>query len=248
MASEPLIAVDRVTRRFGPRSVVTDVSFSVSRGEILGFLGPNGAGKSTTMHMICGVLAMSSGGIRIAGHDIVESPTLAKQHLGYLPERPPLYTDQTVDEYLGYCARLRGVPRGRCRAVIESIQRRCGLDEVGHRLIANLSRGYQQRAGIAQALIHDPSVVILDEPTAGLDPNQIIEVRDLIREARRERAVILSTHILSEVRECCDRVAIMHEGNLVLDAEIGSITDLEQTFARLTGGERTAARPAEMPA
>ena len=239
MAEETLVTVERVTRRFGQRRVVADISFSVSRGEVLGFLGPNGAGKSTTMNMISGVMALSSGSIRIAGHDIVEAPVQAKQYLGFLPEKPPIYPELTVDEYLAYCARLRRVPRRALATVIAGIKQRCGLGDVGGRLLGNLSKGYQQRAGIAQAMIHAPAVVILDEPTAGLDPNQIVEIRNLIRELGREQGVILSTHILSEVQGVCNRVAIMHEGKLVLDTDINAIDNLEQTFTRLTAGAQT---------
>ena len=236
MVEETLVAVERVTRRFGQRCVVADISFSISRGEVLGFLGPNGAGKSTTMNMISGVMAMSSGSIKVAGHDIVEAPVQAKQYLGFLPEKPPIYPELTVDEYLVYCARLRRVPRQALATAIAGIKQRCGLGDVGRRLLGNLSKGYQQRAGIAQALIHTPAVVILDEPTAGLDPNQIVEIRNLIRELGRDQGVILSTHILSEVQGICNRVAIMHEGKLVLDMDINAIDNLEQTFTRLTAG------------
>ena len=235
MDNETLVTVDHVTRRFGRHRAVNDISFSVKRGEIIGFLGPNGAGKSTTMNMVCGVLASSSGNINIAGHDIVEAPAQAKQYIGYLPEKPPLYPDHTVDVYLDYCARLRGLAKPERASAITAIKQQCGLDQVGQRLIGNLSRGYQQRTGIAQAIIHSPAVVILDEPTAGLDPNQIVEIRTLIRELGPNHSVILSTHILSEVQGICDRVIILHNGNLVLDTPATGIDDLEQTFIRLTG-------------
>ncbi|MBF8269303.1 MAG: Multidrug ABC transporter ATP-binding protein [Gammaproteobacteria bacterium] len=248
MAVETLISVDRVTRRFGARCAVNAISFTVARGEVLGFLGPNGAGKSTTMNMLCGVMAMSSGSIRIAGHDIVDAPAQAKQYLGYLPEKPPLYPDLTVDEFLTYCARLRRVAKGHLAAAIADSKQRCGLGEVGQRLIGNLSKGYQQRVGIAQALIHKPAVVILDEPTAGLDPNQIVEIRNLIRELGRAQSVILSTHILPEVQGICDRVVILHAGDLVLDADIGAIDNLEQTFTRLTTSAPAAVQMAGNPA
>lgn len=236
MQSETLITVDRVTRRFGRHCAVADISFSVRRGEIVGFLGPNGAGKSTTMNMICGVLACSSGNISIAGHDILEAPKQAKQYLGYLPEKPPLYPDLSVDAYLEYCARLHRVNKHQMSTVVHSIKQRCGLSDAGHRLIGNLSRGYQQRIGIAQAIMHTPAVVILDEPTAGLDPNQIVEIRGLIRELGQDHSVVLSTHILPEVQGICDRVMIMHHGKLVLDIPAADIDDLEQTFVQLTNG------------
>lgn len=240
MQNETLISVDRLTRRFGGHCAVNDISFSVGRGEIIGFLGPNGAGKSTTMNMVCGVLASNSGHINIAGHDIVDAPAQAKQYIGYLPEKPPLYFDQTVDAYLDYCARLRGLDKLDRESAISAIKKKCGLDKVGQRLIGNLSRGYQQRTGIAQAIIHSPAVVILDEPTVGLDPNQIVEIRTLIKELGPNRSVILSTHILSEVQGICDRVMILHNGNLVLDTPAAGIDDLEQTFIRLTGAVQPA--------
>ena len=240
MENETLVSVDHVTRRFGRHCAVNDISFSVRRGEIIGFLGPNGAGKSTTMNMVCGVLASSSGSIIIAGHDIVDAPTQAKQYLGYLPEKPPLYPDHTVDVYLEYCARLHGMAKPERESAIAAIKQQCGLTEMGQRLIGNLSRGYQQRIGIAQAIIHSPAVVILDEPTAGLDPNQIVEIRTLIRDLGQDHSVILSTHILSEVQGVCDRVMILHNGDLVLDTPAAGIDDLEQTFIRLTGAGQPA--------
>ena len=244
MANETIISVNQVSRRFGKRYAVQDISFSVNRGEIIGFLGPNGAGKSTTMNMICGVMASSSGNITIAGHNIVDTPAQAKQYIGYLPERPPLYLDQTVDAYLDFCARLHQVPANNLVSAISGVKQRCGLSEVGHRLIGNLSRGYQQRTGIAQAIVHSPVVVILDEATAGLDPNQIVEIRTLIKELGQDHSVILSTHILSEVQGICDRVMIMHNGKLVLDTAAASIDNLEQTFIRLTA---TAQMPDQQP-
>ena len=236
MIQQNLISVDQASRWFGARCAVDSISFNIGRGEILGFLGPNGAGKSTTMQMICGVLAASSGTITVSGHDIVEAPKQAKRCIGYLPERPPLYLDLTVNEYLEYCAGLRQVPAAGRREAIAGAQQRCGLEQAGNRLIGNLSQGFRQRVGIAQAVLHAPDIVILDEPTVGLDPNQIIGIRDLIRDLGREHSVILSTHILSEVQGLCDRVIIINHGSLVLDASMASITDLEQTFVSLTTG------------
>ena len=175
------------------------------------------------MQIICGVLAASRGSVSVAGYDIVDDPKHAKQHIGYLPERPPLYTDLTVDEYLFYCARLRQVSRNKIVSALANSKQRCGLQDSGKRLIANLSKGYQQRVGIAQAIIHSPSVVILDEPTAGLDPIQIVEIRELISELGTDHSVILSTHILSEVQSNCDRVLIINHGKLVLDQNIHSL-------------------------
>ena len=234
MVREPLVKVDHITRHYGNQCAVNNVSFTVPQGEILGFLGPNGAGKSTTMQMICGVLAMSSGTVTISGYDIVETPIRAKQCIGYLPEHPPVYLDQTVDEYLDYCARLRHVAKQELKERIEESKQRCGIAQVGHRLIGNLSKGFQQRIGIAQAIIHTPALVILDEPTTGLDPNQIVEIRELIRELGKDHSVILSTHILSEAEEVCSRIIIINAGELVMDKPATDIDDLERTFINLT--------------
>lgn len=220
-----LIQVDQLTRFYGDHCAVDNVSFALRKGEILGFLGPNGAGKSSTMQMICGNLAPTSGQIRVNGIDILDNPKDAKRELGYLPEIPPVYRELTVDEYLGYCARLHGLPRDRQKAALEQAKDRCGLTDVGERLIGNLSKGYQQRVGIAQAILHMPAVIILDEPTVGLDPLQIREIRELIRELGKEHGVILSTHILSEVQESCTQVQIINRGKLVLN---DSIEGLEQ--------------------
>jgi len=220
-----LIQVDQLTRFYGDHCAVDNVSFALRKGEILGFLGPNGAGKSSTMQMICGNLAPTSGQIRVNGIDILDNPKDAKRELGYLPEIPPVYRELTVDEYLGYCARLHGLPRDRQKAALEQAKDRCGLTDVGERLIGNLSKGYQQRVGIAQAILHMPAVIILDEPTVGLDPLQIREIRELIRELGKEHGVILSTHILSEVQESCTQVQIINRGKLVLS---DSIEGLEQ--------------------
>jgi ABC-2 type transport system ATP-binding protein len=222
--SAPLLIAEDLSRRYGANLAVDGVSFTIRRGEVLGFLGPNGAGKSTTMQMLTGNLAPTTGSISINGMDLLESPKQAKAAIGYLPEQPPLYRDLTVDEFLTFCARLNRVAR---REVAEARQRakeRCGLQEVGSRLIGNLSKGYQQRVGIAQAIIHNPSVVILDEPTVGLDPIQIREIRQLIRELGNDHSVILSTHILPEVQATCDRVQIIHQGKLIMSDSIEGLT------------------------
>lgn len=224
-SSEVLVETETVTRLYGKTAAVADVSFLIRRGEVLGFLGPNGAGKTTTMQMLSGNLAPSTGRVLIGGHDIQNEPERAKAKLGYLPEHPPLYREFTVDEYLDYCAALRRVPRKERRTARERAKKRCGLSDVGGRLTQNLSKGYQQRVGLAQAIIHEPDVIILDEPTVGLDPIQIREVRALIRELGQNHAVILSTHILPEVQASCDRVQIIHKGRLVLNE---SITDLDK--------------------
>jgi len=225
---EILISVDHVSRYYGGDCAVDDVSFTVHRGEVLGFLGPNGAGKSTTMQMICGVLSPSAGQITVAGHDMLDSPRAAKQHIGFLPEHPPLYQDLNVDEYLCYAARLRGIKKAELKDAVTYSKQRCGLDETGKRLIKNLSKGYQQRVGIAQAIIHSPAVVIMDEPTSGLDPNQILEIRELISELGNDHSVILSTHILPEVQSVCDRVLIIHQGRLVLDESLDKLQQDDQ--------------------
>ncbi|MBS1212284.1 MAG: transporter ATP-binding protein [Proteobacteria bacterium] len=220
-----LIQVEQLSRYYGDHCAVNNVSFSLEKGEILGFLGPNGAGKSTTMQMICGNLAPTSGQILINGIDILDRPKEAKRELGYLPELPPVYRELTVDEYLEYCAKLHQIPREKLRRAVDNAKERCGLADVGGRLINNLSKGYQQRVGIAQAILHIPSVIILDEPTVGLDPIQIREIRELIRDLGREHGIILSTHILPEVQESCSWVQIIHQGQLVLN---DSIEGLEQ--------------------
>ena len=228
MNSETLISINGVYRYYGNYCAVNNVSFTVERGEVLGFLGLNGAGKSTTMQIISGVLCASSGAVSIAGFDIMDAPRQAKSQLGFLPEQPPLYHDLTVDEYLDYAARLRGIRRTNIRTAIENSKQRCGLETVGQRLINNLSKGYQQRVGIAQAILHAPAVIILDEPTNGLDPVQIKEIRELIKELGRDHSVILSTHILPEVQTICDRVLIIHEGQLVLDRQLENINEGKQ--------------------
>ena len=228
MPPETLIAVEHLSRYYGAHCAVSDLSFTVLRGEILGFLGPNGAGKTTTMQMLCGVLAPSSGRVSIAGHDLAEDPRAAKSHIGYLPEHPPLYGDLTVDQYLNYCAQLRRVPSAERAAAVRRSKQRCGLEETGARLIGNLSKGFHQRIGIAQAIIHSPAVVILDEPTVGLDPNQIVEIRGLIRELGDVYSVILSTHILTEAQAVCDRALIIDEGKLVLDEPLSELRESDQ--------------------
>ena len=220
MRNEILLHVEDLSRFYGPLQAVKKISFSVRQGEVLGFLGPNGAGKTTTMQMLTGNLAPSRGRITIAGHDLLDDPRAAKAAIGYLPELPPLYRDLSVDEYLDYCAALHRLARPKRRAAREAAKQKCGLVEVGRRLIGNLSKGYQQRVGIAQAIIHLPPVIILDEPTAGLDPIQIREIRHVIRELGKEHSVILSTHILPEVQSVCNHVQIIHKGEMVLNDSI----------------------------
>jgi ABC-2 type transport system ATP-binding protein len=224
MTEATLDAID-LSRQFGDNFAVKDVSFHLNKGEVLGFLGPNGAGKSTTMRMLTGNLAPTKGDVRICGLDIIENPKEAKALIGYLPEIRPLYKEFTVNEYLAIAARFHKVKSSYVHKAVESAKDKCGLAHMSNRLIENLSNGYQQRVGIAQAIIHNPEIVILDEPTVGLDPIQIREIRKLIKEIGKKHSVILSTHILPEVEMVCDRVQIIDKGNLVFH---GSIEDLKQ--------------------
>lgn len=209
-----------LTRIYGGREAVSNVSFTLSQGEVLGFLGPNGAGKSTTMKMLTGNLAPSQGSVKICGIDMIEHPKEAKALIGYLPEMRPLYKELTVDEYLTVAARLHRVSAKHIAKAVEVAKERCGLGHMSKRLIENLSNGYQQRVGIAQAIIHIPMVVILDEPTVGLDPIQIRDIRTLIRELGSDHSVIISTHILPEVEMVCDHVQIIDQGKLVFNGPI----------------------------
>jgi gliding motility-associated transport system ATP-binding protein len=230
MENEILISVQELSRFYGDQHAIDNVSFNVHRGEILGFLGPNGAGKSTTMQIICGVLAANHGSVSIAGYDIHEAPQQAKEHIGFLPEQPPLYDDLTVDEFLTYAGKLRGIKKSDINEAVKVCKDRCGLESSGSRLIQNLSKGYKQRVGIAQAIIHSPSVIILDEPTSGLDPRQIHEIRELMLELAEDHSVILSTHILSEVQSLCDRVLIINQGKIVLDQSMEQLqSDSDKT-------------------
>lgn len=212
---ETLVRVTDLTRRFGRQLALSGLSLTLERGEVLGLLGPNGAGKTTCLRILSGNLAPSAGQVEIAGIDLARDPVAAKRQLGYLPERPPLYPELRVDEYLRYCARLRRIPAARIEAALEECKGRCGLDGLGRRPIARLSRGYRQRLGIAQAILHRPRLLILDEPTEGLDPVQIREVRGLVRELARDCGVVFSSHILPEVQAVCDRVVILHQGRMV---------------------------------
>ncbi len=212
-----------LTRRFGNHIVVQGIELELRRGEVLGFLGPNGAGKTTTMQMLTGNLAPTSGSVLICGIDLLDRPVAAKGLVGYLPETPPLYRELTVNEYLELAARLHRMPGSRIGAAVKRAKERCGLTENGNKLIGHLSKGYQQRVGIAQAIVHEPDVVILDEPTVGLDPNQIRDIRRLIRELGGEHSVVLSTHILPEVEAVCDRVQILHHGRVVYNDGINAL-------------------------
>lgn len=215
MSEEITLNAHNLTRQLGRREVIRNISLKLCQGEVLGLLGPNGAGKSTTMQLLSGVLIPHSGSIAVCGIDMALEPIRAKACIGYLPETPPLYRDMRVDDYLLFIAKLHRVPRSRIKESLSVAKERCGLSEAGRKIIATLSKGYQQRVGIAQAIIHQPKVVILDEPTVGLDPSQIRDIRALIRELGNTHSVILSTHLLSEVENICDRVEIMQRGQMI---------------------------------
>jgi ABC-2 type transport system ATP-binding protein len=210
-----MISVSGVTKRFGSFTAIRDISFEVATGEIVGLLGPNGAGKSTTMRILAGVFPPSSGSARIAGFDVVDHPLEARAAVGYFPERVAAYQEMSVDSYLRYVGRMKGVSSAQLAAQAEAAMNACGLEPVAKRIIGSLSKGFRQRVGIAQALTGEPAVLILDEPTAGLDPEQVAEMRELIRRLRKDRTVVLSTHILPEVEATCDRVIILHLGRIV---------------------------------
>jgi ABC-2 type transport system ATP-binding protein len=239
------IEASHLVKDFGPFRAVDDVSFAVARGDVLGFLGPNGAGKSTTMKMLTGFLTPSGGQASIHGHDVARSPIAAKEHLGYLPERGPLYGEMTAVELLTFVGRARALGGQALREAVDRAIDRCRIGEIRHRLLNTLSKGYRQRVGLAQALLHDPPCLILDEPTDGLDPNQKDVVRTLITEMRAEKAILLSTHILEEVEALCTRVVIIDRGRIQLDetpeslraGSPGSLRDrLAEVFRSLTAG------------
>ncbi|RMG16493.1 MAG: ATP-binding cassette domain-containing protein [Bacteroidetes bacterium] len=211
------IQVQNLTKVYGPQTAVDNISFDVKTGEIIGFLGPNGAGKTTTMKILSCYMAPNSGTVKIGGYDIFEQPEEIKKRIGYLPESNPLYYEMPVLEYLAFVAELQGLSKADIPGRMKAIVRMCGLNREKHKKIGELSKGYKQRVGLAQALIHDPEILILDEPTTGLDPNQIVEIRHLIKEIGQEKTVILSTHILPEVEATCDRILIINRGKIVAD-------------------------------
>jgi ABC-2 type transport system ATP-binding protein len=215
--SDLMIEVEGLTKNYGPTRAVNNVSFSVRRGEVLGFLGPNGAGKSTTMKILTCYLAPTAGRAVVAGHDVFDDSLEVRKRIGYLPEDTPIYRDMTVVEFLRFAAEMRAMDPAKIEGRIKEIGGRCGLGDVAGKLVGELSKGFRQRVGLAQAMLHDPDIVILDEPTSGLDPNQIVEIRSLIKEIGREKTVILSTHILPEVQATCSRVLIISGGKLVAD-------------------------------
>jgi ABC-2 type transport system ATP-binding protein len=226
-----VIEVQHLSKRYGRIAAVDDVSFRVERGEILGFLGPNGAGKTTTMRILTGYMPATTGRAIVAGFDVFDQPIEAKRRTGYLPETPPLYPDMTVLEYLEFVAKVKGVAGPERKQRVKAVMERTRIDDVANRLCAKLSKGYRQRVGLAQALIHNPDVLILDEPTAGLDPKQIIETRELVKELAGDHTVILSTHILPEVSQTCQRVVIINKGHVV------AIDTPDNLTARLRGSE-----------
>ncbi|MBI3223103.1 MAG: ABC transporter ATP-binding protein [Nitrosomonadales bacterium] len=235
-APEITLSARKLTRSFGSQPVIHDLSLQLRRGEVLGLLGHNGAGKSTTLQMLTGCLlpdnARKNGcSIEICGIDLLRHPALAKSHIGYLPETPPLYRELSVNDYLIFAARLRGMGSAAAREALQQARLRCGLESVGNKIIGTLSKGYQQRVGIAQAIIHRPAVIVLDEPTVGLDPSQIREIRGLIRELGNNSSVILSTHLLSEVESVCDRVEIMQHGRLIY----GDTSARMQQYGQVSG-------------
>ncbi len=240
MTSPLTLSAQHLTRFHGSQCVVNDVSFVLRRGEVLGLLGHNGAGKSTTLQMLSGVLPASGGTAEICEIDLAQRPELAKSCLGYLPEQPPLYRDMRVDDYLCFAARLHRIVPARLAEQLHLAKQRCGLLECGQQLIGTLSKGYRQRVGIAQAIIHQPAVIILDEPTVGLDPAQIREIRELIRALGDAGSVILSTHLLHEVEQVCDRAVILSQGRLIFDGSIDDLrrhSDIESSFLQLTREE-----------
>ena len=236
-----MIEVSHLTKKYGHRLAVEDVSFAVADGGICGLLGPNGAGKSTIMNILTGYLSATSGQVTVAEHPLPEEADAAKKCVGYLPEQQPLYPEMTVQEYLDFAAELKGVKKAERKEQVCSAARRTGLEKVLPRLIRSLSKGYRQRVGIAQALLGSPKLIILDEPTVGLDPAQVIEIRKLIRELGQAHTVILSSHILSEVQAVCQQVLILSKGRLAASGSLQELTadgrSLEEVFLELTGGE-----------
>lgn len=212
---EPIVKVKNLSHRYTSQWAIRNINFEIKERGVVGLLGSNGAGKSTTMNIICGVLNQTEGEVYINGISLRENPVEAKKHIGFLPQKPPLYGDLTVDEYLVYCANLRLMDKDAVREAVDRAKERCGITHFSNRLIRNLSGGYQQRVGIAQAIVHNPKFVVLDEPTNGLDPNQILEIRELIKEIAKDHSILLSTHILSEVQATCEYIRMIEHGNVV---------------------------------
>jgi ABC-2 type transport system ATP-binding protein len=244
-----VIEVSHLSKSYGDYTAVSDVSFSANKGEIVGFLGPNGAGKTTTIRMLATYLPPSAGRASVAGFDIVTQADEVRKRIGYLPENPPLYPEMTVREYLWFVAEIKGVPRAAMVERIDRVMERCFIADVRNKLCQHLSRGYRQRVGLAQAIIHDPEVIILDEPTSGLDPKQIIEIRQLIRSLGQSHTVLLSTHILPEVSMVCSKVVIINRGKVVIESALNQLTrdkDLEQIFLESVSREDALETAREM--
>jgi len=220
-----MIVAHKLTKRFGGLTAVDDVSFEVGTGQIVGFIGPNGAGKTTTMRLLTGFMPASSGHVSVAGHDVFESPMLARKQIGYLPETPPLYVDLSIGQYLRFIAEIRGVERSQRTRRIGQVMEAVGLSGWERRLVGSLSKGYRQRVGLAQAIIHNPSVLILDEPTSGLDPKQLVGIRTFIQNLAEDRTVILSTHILPEVEALCERAIVIDNGRILADDSLDGLRD-----------------------
>jgi gliding motility-associated transport system ATP-binding protein len=228
-----MIEVQQLTKRYGELTAINNISFSVSSGQILGFLGPNGSGKTTTMRIITGFMPASSGTVKVAGFDIFDDSFEARKRIGYLPENPPLYNDMTVASYLRFVAKIKGMRKADIADALDRVLHRCGLSSVIDRVTGHLSKGFRQRVGLAQAIIHNPQVLVLDEPTVGLDPQQIIEIRSLIKELAGAHTVVLSTHILPEVAQVCEKVVIISSGRVVMEDAITNLTQgksLEDVF------------------
>jgi len=235
-----MIEVQHLTKRYGDLTAVSDISFSVASGQILGFLGPNGSGKTTTMRIITGFLPATSGTVKVAGFDIFDDSFEVRKRIGYLPENPPLYNDMTVAAYLRFVARIKGMPRAELAEALDRVLVQCGLTAVADRVTGHLSKGFRQRVGLAQAIIHNPAVLVLDEPTIGLDPHQIIEIRTLIKELAGAHTVVLSTHILPEVAQVCEKVVIINAGRVVMEDVLANLTQgqtLEDVFLRAIAQE-----------
>ncbi|MDR2513694.1 MAG: ABC transporter ATP-binding protein [Christensenellaceae bacterium] len=241
-----MIEIKNVTKRYGANLAVDDVTFTINEGEVLGFLGRNGAGKSTTMNIVTGYISASSGQVLVDGMDILEEPREAKRHIGYLPEQPPLYMDMTVEEYLRFVCDIKEIRRQSQKAHLEDIYELVRIQDVRRRLIKNLSKGYKQRVGLAQALVGNPDVIIMDEPTVGLDPRQIIEIRRLIRDLGKSHTVVLSSHILHEVSDVCDRVVIINRGKIVAQDSLENLTkgigEGTRMMLRVVGAEKPVQR------
>lgn len=244
--STPIVEVKHLSHRYSVDWAIRDINFSIEKKGILGLLGSNGAGKSTTMNIICGVLNQTEGEVFINGIDLRKDPVEAKKNIGFLPQKPPLHPDLTVDEYLVHCAVMRRMPSSEIRAAVDRAKERCAISHFSNRLIKNLSGGYQQRVGIAQAIVHNPQFVVMDEPTNGLDPNQILEIRSLIKEIATDHAVLLSTHILSEVQATCNEIRMIEHGNMVFSGTMEEFNNfvvpnsLNVTFANAPAVEELA--------